>query len=83
MALLGAALSSAAVTARRSGWAFLGSSLMIVGTLCTSGFVLFPFVLPSSLDPASSLTAWDAVSSQKTLGIMLVVASIFVPFILC
>lgn len=52
------------------------------GTLCTAGFALFPFVLPSSLDPASSLTVWDAVSSQKTLGIMLVVASIFVPLIL-
>ncbi|MDP9514180.1 cytochrome d ubiquinol oxidase subunit II [Pseudomonas protegens] len=83
LALLGAALSFAAVTARCSGWAFLGSSLVIVGTLCTAGFALFPFVLPSSLDPASSLTVWDAVSSQKTLGIMLVVASIFVPLILC
>ena len=62
--------------------AFLGSSLAIVGTICTAGFALFPFVLPSTLDPASSLTMWDAVSSRKTLGIMLVVAGIFVPLIL-
>ena len=62
--------------------AFLGSSLAIVGTICTAGFALFPFVLPSTLDPASSLTVWDAVSSRKTLGIMLVVAGIFVPLIL-
>ncbi len=75
LALLGALTGRAAL-------AFLGSSLAIVGTLCTAGFALFPFVLPSSLDPASSLTLWDAVSSQRTLGIMLVVALIFVPLIL-
>lgn len=66
----------------RSWLAFLGSSLAIVGTLCTAGFALFPFVLPSSLDPVSSLTLWDAVSSHKTLGIMLVVAGILVPLVL-
>jgi len=55
---------------------------MIVGTICTAGFALFPFVFPSSLDAASSLTVWDAVSSHKTLGIMFVVACIFVPIIL-
>ncbi|HEY8329785.1 MAG TPA: cytochrome d ubiquinol oxidase subunit II [Pseudomonas sp.] len=75
LALLGAQLN-------RGGIAFLGSSLAIVGTICTAGFALFPFVLPSTLDPASSLTVWDAVSSRKTLGIMLVVAGIFVPLIL-
>ena len=75
LALLGAQFN-------RGGVAFLGSSLAIVGTLCTAGFALFPFVFPSSIDPASSLTLWDAVSSQKTLGIMLVVAGIFVPLIL-
>ncbi len=75
LALLGAQLN-------RGGIAFLGSSLAIVGTICTAGFALFPFVLPSTLDPASSLTMWDAVSSRKTLGIMLVVAGIFVPLIL-
>jgi len=81
--LFGAALAFAAATAGRGGFAFLGSSLAIIGTLCTAGFALFPFVMPSSLDPASSLTVWDAVSSQKTLGIMLVASSIFIPLILC
>jgi cytochrome d ubiquinol oxidase subunit II len=75
LALLGAQLN-------RAGVAFLGSSLAIVGTICTAGFALFPFVFPSSLDPASSLTLWDAVSSNKTLGILFVVACIFVPVIL-
>ena len=82
LGILGAALAFAAATAGRGGFAFAGSSLAIVGTLCTAGFALFPFVMPSSLDLASSLTVWDAVSSQKTLGIMLVAACIFVPLIL-
>ncbi|MFH6601719.1 cytochrome d ubiquinol oxidase subunit II [Ectopseudomonas khazarica] len=80
--IIGAALAFAAASGRKGGFAFLGSSLVIVGTLCTAGFALFPFVMPSSFDPASSLTVWDAVSSHKTLGIMFVVACIFVPIIL-
>ena len=80
--LFGALLALAAASGKRPGLAFLGSSLAIIGTLCTAGFALFPFILPSSIDAASSLTIWDAVSSQKTLGIMLVVAGIFIPLIL-
>ena len=40
---------------------------------------LFPFVLPSSTVPAVSLTAWDAVSSHKTLHIMFWVAMVLTP----
>ncbi|NWA24209.1 cytochrome d ubiquinol oxidase subunit II [Pseudomonas gingeri] len=79
----GGVMALLAAIARQGRWAFLGSSLAIVGTLCTAGFALFPFIMPSSLDPASSLTLWDAVSSRMTLGIMLVAATIFVPLILC
>ena len=38
--------------------------------ILTAGLSMFPFVMPSSSDPASSLTAWDAVSSHRTLQIM-------------
>ncbi|WAJ39544.1 cytochrome d ubiquinol oxidase subunit II [Pseudomonas sp. GOM7] len=82
LGVLGALLAILASSGRRAGLAFLGSSLMIVGAICTAGFALFPFVFPSSLDAASSLTVWDAVSSHKTLGIMFVVACLFVPLIL-
>ncbi|VXC33054.1 cytochrome d ubiquinol oxidase subunit II [Pseudomonas sp. 8O] len=82
LGVIGALLAILASTWRRAGLAFAGSSLMIVGAICTAGFALFPFVFPSSLDTASSLTVWDAVSSHKTLGIMFVVACIFVPIIL-
>jgi cytochrome d ubiquinol oxidase subunit II len=42
---------------------------------------MFPMILPSSLDPKSSLTVWDASSSHLTLFIMLVVTAIFIPLI--
>lgn len=44
---------------------------------------MFPFIMPSSTNPISSLTAWDATSSEHTLLLMLVAAIIFVPIILC
>ena len=72
----------ALVSGRKGGLAFLGSSLAIVGTLCTAGFAMFPFLMPSSTDFSSSLLMWDAVSSHKTLGVMMVAAGIFVPLIL-
>ncbi len=80
--ILGGTLALAAASGKRGAWAFLGSSLAITGTLCTAGFAMFPFIMPSSLDLNSSLTLWDAVSSHKTLGIMFVAACIFVPLIL-
>ena len=39
---------------------------MIVGAILTAGFALL-FLLPSSINPTSSLTMWDAVSSPKLL----------------
>ncbi|MDO2947467.1 cytochrome d ubiquinol oxidase subunit II [Aeromonas simiae] len=65
------------------GWvAFLCSSLAIAGIILTAGFSLFPFVMPSSLEPSHSLTMWDATSSFNTLKVMTVVAAVFVPTVL-
>jgi len=62
--------------------AFVTSSLTMAGIILTAGFSMFPFIMPSSLNPAHSLTVWDATSSQNTLSVMLVAAVIFVPIIL-
>jgi len=76
------ALLAALGAARRSGWTGLaGSSMAVTGIIVTAGLALFPFVLPSSSSPVSSLTAWDAVSSKKTLGIMLMVVTVMLPII--
>ncbi|MGL5758690.1 cytochrome d ubiquinol oxidase subunit II [Plesiomonas sp.] len=66
----------------RAGFAFLTSSLAITSIILTAGVTMFPFVMPSSIMAAQSLTMWDATSSQKTLGIMLGAAVVFVPIIL-
>jgi len=50
--------------------------------LATAGLALFPFMLPSSLDPRASLTVWDASSSLLTLKIMLAVTAILLPVVL-
>ena len=62
--------------------AFWASALAIVGVIGTAGASLFPFIMPSSLDPNSSLTVWDSVSSHLTLTIMLVATLIFMPLII-
>jgi len=62
--------------------AFWASALAIAGVIGTAGASLFPFIMPSSLDPNSSLTVWDSVSSHLTLTIMLVATLIFMPLII-
>lgn len=61
--------------------AFVASSLAIVGVIGTAGVSLFPFIMPSSTDPNSSLTVWDSVSSHLTLAIMFWATVIFMPLI--
>jgi cytochrome d ubiquinol oxidase subunit II len=78
---LGAMIAFISAKSDRSGMAFIGSSLSISGIILTAGFSMFPFVMPSSTDINSSLTLWDATSSELTLKIMFWVALIFVPII--
>ncbi|RTE65484.1 cytochrome d ubiquinol oxidase subunit II [Amphritea opalescens] len=75
-------LTSVLSRAKRSGLAFVSSSLGISAIILLAGVTMFPFVMPSSTDMASSLTLWDATSSKLTLEIMLWVALFFVPLIL-
>lgn len=67
---------------RRPLTGFLASSAGIFGIVATAGLSLFPFLMPSSSDPASSLTVWDASSSHLTLTVMLIAVVIFLPIIL-
>ena len=68
--------------AGKGGWAFVSSSVMLAGVILTAGFSMFPFLMPSVIMPAASLTVWDATSSLLTLKIMFGVACIFVPIVL-
>ena len=71
-----------ALIGRRSVAGFIASSLMVGSTIASAGFALFPFLLPSSLDPRSSLTVWDASSSHGTLQLMLIVTVVLLPIVL-
>jgi cytochrome d ubiquinol oxidase subunit II len=68
--------------ANRSGLAFIASALGIFGIIGTVGVSMFPFLMPSYVAPAASLTVWDASSSRLTLFVMLVATLIFLPIVL-
>ena len=61
---------------------FLCSAAGVAGVVGTMGVSLFPFLMPSSSEPNSSLTVWDASSSQRTLWIMLLATAVFLPIVL-
>ncbi|MFN7182765.1 MAG: cytochrome d ubiquinol oxidase subunit II [Thermomonas haemolytica] len=61
---------------------FVASCLAVASVILTAGIAMFPFLLPSSTNPAHGLTVWDASSSARTLGIMLFAAAVFLPLIL-
>ena len=78
----GTALALLASARRWSACALALSCVAVSGVLLTAGFALYPFIMPSSSDPKSSLTAWDAVSSHRTLQIMFWAVVIFMPLII-
>jgi cytochrome d ubiquinol oxidase subunit II len=67
---------------RRPVAAFWSSALSQLGIIGTAGVSMFPFVMPSSSDPNSSLTVWDSVSSHLTLEVMFWAAVIFTPIVI-
>lgn len=81
-AFLGIAMAVLGLRAGREISTLLWSKLGILGIISSVGLTMFPFILPSTLDPNSSLTVWDSSSSHRTLFIMLIVTGIFMPLIL-
>ncbi|WP_157245965.1 cytochrome d ubiquinol oxidase subunit II [Nonomuraea typhae] len=71
-----------AIARGREGWAFTLSAVAIGVAVISLFAVLYPDVLPSTLDPANSLTVTNAAATPKTLGIMTWVAVIFLPLVL-
>jgi cytochrome d ubiquinol oxidase subunit II len=67
----------------RDGWAFLFSCLSIASLLIVFGLGTYPTIVRSTLDPeTNSLTIFNSASSQKTLGILLIVVAIGIPLVL-
>ncbi len=67
---------------RHTGFGWVASALGTAGVIATAGVSLFPFLLPSSLDPRAGLTVWDASSSETTLAIMAGVTAILLPIVM-
>lgn len=82
MGFVGIGLAVLGLRAGREVSTLLWSKLGILGIISSVGLTMFPFILPSTLDPQSSLTVWDSSSSHQTLFIMLVATAIFMPLIL-
>jgi len=82
VAALAFVLALAAASARREGWAFIGTALAIAAFTTMLFTALFPDVMPSSLDPTWSLTTTNAASTPYTLTIMTWVAAAFTPIVI-
>ncbi|WP_423065391.1 cytochrome d ubiquinol oxidase subunit II [Devosia sp. CN2-171] len=82
IAVLGSLVAWWGLGARRGIISLFGSSAAIFGIIATAGLTLFPFFMPSSIDPVSSLTLWDASSSQLTLFTMLIATAVFLPIVI-
>src|SRR5699024_8960251 len=82
LGLAGPFLAAILLAVGRPLLALLVNGVGIAGIIGSVGVALFPFILPSSASPDSSLTVWDASSSHLTLFVMLVSTAIFIPLIL-
>ena len=78
----GAVLTMLLSRAGRAGLAFVTSAISMTGVIMTAGVSLFPFIMPSSSDPGSSFTVWDATSSHLTLTVMFWAVVVFLPIVL-
>lgn len=70
------------VRKNHNGKAFALSSLSIALLLILFGLGTYPTIVSSTLDPANNVTIYNAASSDKTLGILLIVVAIGVPLVL-
>ena len=82
LGILGPLAAAGFVRIGRAGTAFVASGIGILGVISTAGVSMFPFLMPSSIDPKASLTVWDASSSQLTLFVMLISTLVFLPIVL-
>ncbi len=81
-AFIGAMLALILSSAGRPGSAFIFSGVCLAGVIMTAAIAMFPFVMPSSTVPDVSLTAYDAVSSHKTLNVMFIAVVVLLPIVL-
>jgi len=82
VAVLAMVIAVVTVHGGREGWAFTCSAFAIGLGMISVFAVMYPDVMPSTIDPANSLTVANAAATPKTLAIMTWVAVIFLPLVL-
>ncbi|MFT4260264.1 cytochrome d ubiquinol oxidase subunit II [Microbacterium sp.] len=64
------------------GWSFAMGAVMVAAAVVMLFAALFPYVMPSTIDPAHSLTIENAASTPYTLTIMSWTALVAIPLVL-
>jgi len=82
LAFAGGILAIVLTRINRPGIAFIFSGASLAGVILTAACAMFPFIMPSSTIPNSSLTVWDVTSSHRTLNLMFIAVVVFLPIVL-
>lgn len=72
----------AMLRSQRWGMAFIASCVLILCMIGMAGVSMFPRLVPSTVNIDYSLTAYNASSTQRTLGVMLIIALIGMPLVI-
>ncbi|NPV92915.1 MAG: cytochrome d ubiquinol oxidase subunit II [Firmicutes bacterium] len=81
LTIAAAAVLPLTVRASRYGYSFLASSLVMAGMIATLGMGMYPNLVPA-VNPALSLSIYNASSSPLTLKTMLIIALLGMPIVL-
>ncbi|WP_304024808.1 cytochrome d ubiquinol oxidase subunit II [Rothia mucilaginosa] len=81
LAVVAVVIAWASAKGGREGRAFAGLSVFVAFGALAIFTAMFPNVLPSTLDPAYSLTIANASSSEYTLGVMTFVTCLGLPVV--
>ena len=82
LAYVGVVFCLSASISKHPIWSFWGSVIAVFGTISTAGFALFPFIVPSSSNPAQSLTVWNVTSSYYSLSSVLIITIVLLVVII-
>ncbi len=82
LAIIGTGLVVLLSTKQHTGLAFITSGLVVVCVIVTAAGSMFPFIMPSSTSPTSSLTVWDSSASRYTLELLFFATVLMMPIVM-
>jgi cytochrome d ubiquinol oxidase subunit II len=82
LAIAGTGLVVFLTAKRLTGWAFITSSIVVISVIMTAAGSMFPFIMPSSISPTSSLTVWDSSASPYTLKLLFFATVLMMPMVM-